>query len=314
MTTTHTVVAVICLCIALWCDVDLFTEARKKKEKKSTRNDTVNRMRNKEEKREFYLKTNPENFRVFYSYKEVMEILTKKQYENLTEIQNLLADYEKYINPRRRRPKTDWMYEGLNQSLINLKSPTKREYPCILVEGMQRNLRRKMARMLSKDMGATYFRTIPRLIKKYHRKFMKWIDLKRAVVALGFYVLSHELVPALEDSAIVMSGRYWINQAAWYIARKYMEPPPIGSPVYKFPSDLVQPDIIFFFNSERIIMKEDPELLGVYDRLATAYTRIQGPEIIVLNDSYSRMGKGEIESMRAMIRERLQPRYEHLIL
>lgn len=312
MITTNTVVIIIGLCIALICDWDLFTEAVKKK-KKPLRNDTVIRMRNKEDKREFYLKTNPEHFRVFYSYKDVMKVLTDEKYKNLTKIQDLLADYHKYINPRRRRATRNWLYEGLNQSLIKL-SPTKREYPFILVEGMQRNLRRKMARMLAKDLGATYFRTIPRLMKKYHRKFMKWIDLKRAVVALGFYVLSHELVPAMEQSAIVMSGRYWINQAAWYIARKYLELPPPDSPVYQFPTDLVQPDLVFFFNSERIIMKEDPELVGVYDRLATAYTRIRGPEIIELNDTYSRLGKEEIESMREMIRERLQPKFEHLIL
>lgn len=312
MITTNTVVIIIVLCIALICDWDLFTEAVKKK-KKPLRNDTVIRMRNKEDKREFYLKTNPEHFRVFYSYKDVMKVLTDEKYKNLTKIQDLLADYHKYINPRRRRATRNWLYEGLNQSLIKL-SPTKREYPFILVEGMQRNLRRKMARMLAKDLGATYFRTIPRLMKKYHRKFMKWIDLKRAVVALGFYVLSHELVPAMEQSAIVMSGRYWINQAAWYIARKYVESPPPDSPVYQFPTDLVQPDLVFFFNSERITMKEDPELVGVYDRLATAYNRIRGPEIIELNDTYNRLGKEEIESMRGMIRQRLQPKFEHLIL
>lgn len=50
MTKTNTVVAIICVCIALLCDIDFFSEAAKKK-KKPARNDTINRMRNKEEKR-----------------------------------------------------------------------------------------------------------------------------------------------------------------------------------------------------------------------------------------------------------------------
>lgn len=70
--------------------------------------------------------------------------------------------------------------------------------------------------------------------------------------------------------------RYWLHHAAFSIGKHFNtteELPPLGHPIYKWPSDLLVPDVLFFINATKT-----PYALGFNqpytdftDRLSTNY-------------------------------------------
>lgn len=63
------------------------------------------------------------------------------------------------------------------------------------------------------------------------------------------------IVVCKHASYLVMSS-YWMDQATFNIAKEYPNTlPPESSFIYKFPSDLLAPDLIFYLNTPR----EEPQ-------------------------------------------------------
>lgn len=50
-----------------------------------------------------------------------------------------------------------------------------------------------------------------------------------------------------------MISRYWLHHAAFIISKAFNETelPPRGHPIYKWPKDLLAPDILFFVNATK---------------------------------------------------------------
>lgn len=254
------------------------------------------------------LRVDPESYKVFYSFEDVMAVFNKKQYFGMPAVEAVLEEWKKHTDPVYKKPKKNWMYIG-----ITTPKPvkTRREYPFVLVEGVQKSLKETVGKKIARCLHAKHVKTTPRLMRKFKRRFNKWLDLKRAFVGLGIYVRSFDLMETMDDRPILLSG-YWANQAAWYIAQSYKDLPPPNSSLYEWPKDLTVPDIVFFTNAPKTIMKDDPELMTLYDRLAEVYRRIKGPTMIELNDTHRFNTEEQKAELRTLLRNRLEPYYEHL--
>ncbi|XP_046659583.1 uncharacterized protein LOC124353672 isoform X2 [Homalodisca vitripennis] len=75
-------------------------------------------------------------------------------------------------------------------------------------------------------------------------------DTRRAYYSLTKYGIAN-LVPKLLALQPVVMERYWLDQAAFVIAKTFGENlPELDSGLYDWPSDLIKPDITFFINAD----------------------------------------------------------------
>lgn len=254
------------------------------------------------------LKVDPESYKVVYSLDDVMAVFNKKEYLDKPVVEAILHDWKEHTDPHYHKPRKNWMYIG---TTTPKPLKTRRDYPFVLVEGVQKSLKETVGKKIARCLHAKHVKTTPRIMRKYKRRFNKWLDLKRAFIGLGIYIRSFDLMETMDEKPIVLSG-YWADQAAWYIAQSYKDLPPHNSSVYEWPKDLTVPDIVFFINAPKSIMKDDPELMTLYDRLAEVYRRIKGPTMIELNDTHRFNDEQQKAELRTLLRNRLEPYYEKL--
>lgn len=254
------------------------------------------------------LRVDPESYKVFYSFEDVMAVFHKKQYFEMPVVEAVLENWKKHTDPVYKKPRKNWMHIG---TTTPKPVKTRRDYPLVLVEGVQKSLKETVGKKIARCLHAKHVKTTPRLMRKFKRRFNKWLDLKRAFIGLGIYIRSFDLLETMDVKPIVLSG-YWVNQAAWYIAQSYKDLPPHNSSVYEFPKDLVVPDIVFFINAPKSETKDDPELVELYNRLAEAYRRIRGPTMVELNITHRFNDEQQKAYLRTLLKTRLDPHYEHL--
>lgn len=254
------------------------------------------------------LKVDPEEYKVFYSFDDVMAVFNQTKYFEWPVIEALLDDWKKHTDPHYKKPRRDWMDIG---ATTPKPVKTKREFPFVLIEGIQRNLKETVGKKIARCLHAKHVKKTPRIMRKYKTRFNKWQELKRAFIGLGIYIRSFDLLETMDDRPILTSG-YWANQAAWYIAQSYKVLPPHNSSIYVWPKDLVIPDILFYINAPKSEAKDVPELMELYDRLAEVYRRIRGPTMIELNNTCRFNDEDEKAHLRALLKKRLEPHYERL--
>ncbi|XP_054286653.1 uncharacterized protein LOC129002688 isoform X2 [Macrosteles quadrilineatus] len=209
-----------------------------------------------------------------YSLKTALDIFTKDLYQTDQGVRILLDNFYANVAQLKRSP-----------PLIASRKPF------IVIEGMQRRLRyivtRKVARYLK---GMEVYNPPPGYLE-LRSWFNHSSSLRRAYFALCVYIAANNVKMTLPYRAAVMSG-YWLDQATFALAKKYRPGlPPDDSTDWKWPEDLLKPDLIFYLTNKEEIdptmtqyfptRKPDPlkEIIG------QIFRKWEDPKLIFIQNS-----------------------------
>ncbi|KAG8262425.1 UMP kinase activity protein [Homalodisca vitripennis] len=103
---------------------------------------------------------------------------------------------------------------------------------------------------------------------------------------------SHSSTGSVTCTSLKQLLRYWHDQAAFAIAKEFQDikdlPPP-GDPVYRWPADLLKPDLVFFINSpdrESGHWRVTPRPNVFKPKLVEVMRRMYGMPVLELNDTF----------------------------
>lgn len=176
---------------------------------------------------------NPSKMRykdVYHSLESVLSVFNRDEYKHLPEVAELMHIYSDYMK--------------------KVKEKESERNAFVVIEGLDASGKTTLSKMLAKKMLGVRLSTPPDCLVKMREKFDKHNStLRRAFYALGNYIAAEE-VRDISTIKHVVLDRYWHSTAAYAIATEVTEGgnilPPPDSPVYSFPSDLLEPDFVFF--------------------------------------------------------------------
>uniref|UniRef100_A0A1B6GIH0 Uncharacterized protein n=1 Tax=Cuerna arida TaxID=1464854 RepID=A0A1B6GIH0_9HEMI len=214
-----------------------------------------------------------QDYGVFYSFDAVMQVFNDAKYYNTTEVRQLMRTYQETYpyDPRRRYGKRK---------------------PFIVVESTRRDSRRSVGWMLARSTGSRYMSNPPRSLVPLRDLFdNRGGLLRRAYFSIGMYAAAHDVLEVMYRYPVVMAG-YWHDQAAFAIAKEFQDikhlPPP-GDPVYRWPADLLKPDLVFFINSpdrESGHWRVTPRPNVFKPKLVEVMRRMYGMPVLEINDTF----------------------------
>lgn len=204
------------------------------------------------------------------------------------------------------------LYERRNQDLRS-NYPKAGRKPFIVIEGFKGSGKSATSRKFAASLNGTYLRSPP----PYLEDLKGMIGTKSRMVRSAFHALvNYVLAEQVKDfyyTAPVVVDQYWHGLTAFALTKLAVFPnnlPFHGSPIYRFPNDLLAPDIAFF-----IYVNDENRLFRVPDTgrpatsklfratMSTAYRRMEQPRMLAVN--------GDRE--RVLIEESLwKLTYEHL--
>ncbi|XP_046663177.1 UMP-CMP kinase 2, mitochondrial-like [Homalodisca vitripennis] len=234
-------------------------------------------------------------FGVFYSLQTILDTLDETRYQNKPKVHQLLGVFENHCKPRDSRPLS-----------------SSRPYPFIVIEGAQRTGRRILGKALAKSIGAKAVVGIPRCMIKLRHQFDTESELKRTFFGLCNYITAFNIRHMVENMPVVLIG-YWMDQATFNIAKEYPNVlPPPSSFIYKFPTDLLAPDIIFYLNTPREDLQGNLLNLDFNRKIMEIYRRMREPNVTEIHGRY--VTEQFINELRTVMRGKLQHKYPHLVL
>uniref|UniRef100_A0A0V0GA91 Putative ump-cmp kinase 2 mitochondrial-like protein n=1 Tax=Triatoma dimidiata TaxID=72491 RepID=A0A0V0GA91_TRIDM len=172
---------------------------------------------------------------------------------------------------------SQYVFTSVDQSLNYLKDPT-------FYQG-----KTTMSSMTSKELKGVQVATPPKSIQHLRARFDQCDPkLRRAYYALGNYMAAMEIEALLNEKHVIMD-RFWNSTASYALAESTAEIPAQGDSVYKWPTDLLKPDIIIFLTvreherlrrtARRITTIEEDKLKSNHEfreRLYKAYSNMEG--------------------------------------
>ncbi|KAG8271892.1 UMP kinase activity protein [Homalodisca vitripennis] len=206
---------------------------------------------------------------VFTSLQEVLDLLESEKFRNLLPVQQLLFAYFNICQSKR---------------ISYLPKPIRQ--PFIVVEGNHRTAKRMLAMRLSRRIGASLFHNPPRCLSSLRNFFPTGSLLLRAYFKLCAYALAQATRRLINIFPVILNG-YWLEQQTYAIARTYgSDPPPADHPVYRWPNNLLKPDLIFFIefpdNLHKEILTTRPP--NAHKTLAmNALLKMNIPSLVVIN-------------------------------
>lgn len=210
------------------------------------------------------------DFGVFYSFTSILDVFNNPKYCNDTPVRQLMKTYQETY-PYDPRP-----YIG-------------RRRPFIVVESTRRDCRRSVGWMLARSIGARYLSNPPRSLVPLRDLFDDAGGLlRRAFFSLCMYAAAHDVAEIMYRFPVVMAG-YWHDQAAFALAKEFLrgDLPPPGSELYRWPRDLLMPDVTFFINApDRSPQWNAPKPNEFKPKLVEVMRRMRGPPIIEINETY----------------------------
>uniref|UniRef100_A0A1B6F8R3 Uncharacterized protein n=1 Tax=Cuerna arida TaxID=1464854 RepID=A0A1B6F8R3_9HEMI len=165
----------------------------------------------------------------FYSLEDVLEVFNKEKYRENPSVIKLLR-----------------MYNALVEDVGNV-SLYDNNNPFIAIEGNHKTRRFIVARQLARALKATNLRSPPEFMNFLKFDF-KELEIRRAYYSLALYANALEARRLLHEKAVVTAG-YWLDIAAFSLAKKYPIAFPENSSEMRWPEDLLAPDIVFYINS-----------------------------------------------------------------
>ncbi|XP_051941246.1 UMP-CMP kinase 2, mitochondrial isoform X1 [Hippocampus zosterae] len=188
----------------------------------------------------------------------------------------------------------------------DVEARSKPDFPIIVLEGLDATGKTTLTESLRDALGATLLRSPPPCLSPWRARFDQEPPiLRRAFYALGNYITAQQIYSQTSKTPVIID-RFWHSTAAYAIATAVNGPvcdlPAEGSELYRWPSDLLQPCVVFLLTLDpeerkrrlkdrgQGETKEEHELdLNQVFRLRVeeAYKRISGPTCISVDASCS---------------------------
>ncbi|KAM4542129.1 UMP-CMP kinase 2, mitochondrial [Odontesthes bonariensis] len=182
----------------------------------------------------------------------------------------------------------------------------KPDFPVVVIEGLDATGKTTLTESLRDTLGATLLRSPPECLSPWRARFDQEPPIiRRAFYALGNYITAEQISQEGMKTPIIVD-RFWHSTAAYAIATAVSGPecnlPSMGSEVYSWPSDLLQPSLVVLLTVDpeerkrrlrnRGQMETDEEKELDHNRLfrlrvEEAYWRISGPACVTVDASPS---------------------------
>ncbi|XP_022606186.1 UMP-CMP kinase 2, mitochondrial [Seriola dumerili] len=222
------------------------------------------------------------NSDVFYSFKEAHEVL-KKCGDIIPEAKSVLELLPSGAETR-----------------------SKPDFPVIVIEGLDATGKTTLTESLRDTLEAVLLRSPPQCLSPWRARFDQEPPLiRRAFYALGNYITAEQIGQQGMKTPVIVD-RFWHSTAAYAIATAVSGPlsnlPAEGSEVYRWPSDLLQPNLVVLLTLDPEERKrrlrnrgqgktEEEQELDHNQlfrlRVEEAYRRISGPSCITVDASPS---------------------------
>lgn len=207
------------------------------------------------------------NVSILYNYR--LNNLSLAEYDEIYGTYHSLQDVIKVIESEQDR--THKVRELLNMFYAQLRTPLPkpkgRKYPYVVLEGIEHAGRKPLALHMVNTFTGKYIENPPAIIRSYYPSLMIHTPrFRRAYYVLGNYLAAHYAKQVIHSMPVFMD-RCWHSITAFSIAKTFCKNrtklPLPQSPIYRWPDDLLKPDIIFFLKiTRRSIIK------NVRDKLA----------------------------------------------
>ncbi|XP_044730735.1 UMP-CMP kinase 2, mitochondrial-like isoform X2 [Chrysoperla carnea] len=227
-----------------------------------------------------------------FCYNTIMEGNNPILFKSLESIMNVLNCHKLFLQDNSNVVELLNIYQS-KKELGNAAESKK--FPFIVLEGLDGCGKTTLSRALSKKRGAELMCTPPKSIDHLRSSFDD-ATLRTAFYSLGNYIAAEE-IRVITARSPVMLDRYWHSTGAFALAQavhnKEIELPPIDDEVYKWPTDLLKPDLVIYLDVseenrlERISRRPtctDQESLiktnaDFRKNIITAYERMIDPKI-----------------------------------
>ncbi|KAG8312975.1 UMP kinase activity, variant 2 [Homalodisca vitripennis] len=214
-------------------------------------------------------------------------------YHSLWDIFNVLKEIPEVMN----LPPVYDLYERMIQNKI-VQLPKGDRKPFIVIEGVKGSGKSALTVTFAQNMNATYLRAPP----EYLTPFKMWMKTRNklernAFHALSNYLLAEQAKQMLESKLVVMD-LYWHGLTAYELGRlsgRANVLPVPSSPIYKWPEDLLVPDIAFYLmvtEESRYYREKHTNAPAISRRLRDAmykaFGRFHRPRMVHVNGDRSR--------------------------
>lgn len=212
----------------------------------------------------------------FNSMDAIEKTLLNIKYRRLNDVNKLLLVYERVL---RKRP----------SRFLNMKE----RYPFISIEGAEGSDSARCAKQFAMQTGGMFLYNPPLVLEELKYRFLNHTAvLKRCFFSLSNYVVASEVAEIISKQPVFIS-RYYYDNMAYFIAhrlRASRQPIPAeNDPVYKWPHDLLQPDLLFYLHTDeetrkkRLFFKASVIQGDFANSLLEVVKRTKDPKVIVLN-------------------------------
>lgn len=193
-----------------------------------------------------------------------------------------------------------WISESF--SCDNLQK--QMNYPFIVVEGLDATGKTTITQILCEKMNGVRYFTPPGPIQHLRKYFDSLPEIiRRAYYTIGNYIVAMQISKECATRPVIMD-RYWHSTTAYGIANETSsgDLPCLGHWVYKWPSDLLKPDIVLFLSVSEEVRRQrldhraiektfeekslDKDML-FRQRLYDSYRRMEEPSCIEMDASGS---------------------------
>lgn len=204
---------------------------------------------------------------VFQSIHAAVSVLKNSELLYTKEVQRLLKIYKNEIG-----------------DMVGVRDENNRErMPYILVEGDEASGKEKICRRLAHVLNGMFVYSPPLFLSKERYFFDRQPHLYRS----AFYAINNYIVAkkVKEESIVrpIISTSGWHHTTTFSLAHRYVinrtELPPPESNLYRWPEDLLMPDIVFylaFSYKERYYTREFRQAIEA------AYSRMKNPYVITI--------------------------------
>jgi len=228
-------------------------------------------------------------FRLYKDSKAILEDLNDSKYSGITPVEELLKIYE-------------------NTKLKAEEQHNVKKNPLIILEGLDGSGKSAMSRRLASKISAEKCSTPPESIKHLRTFFDNHSELRTAFYSLGNYIAALEISCILTEKPVVVD-RFWHSTTAYALAQEVandpnkLSLPQVEDDIYKWPSDLLKPDIVILLNvSEEVRLerhsRRHPESVTLQEKLLKddtkfredvlkAYTNMREPSVVLVDGSGS---------------------------